>query len=120
MKKFAFSSILIVVIGSALAVLNAQQETDERAQSLPSHAECSLFGPSGPELQMSGLAAEARNRYLRSRLTQEVVSRLGSAPQADAVTLQVEAASNPGLIDQYLFGAMNANNVTPAPPSNVT
>jgi hypothetical protein len=74
------------------------------------HSECSLFGPKRETLSASGLAAEARQRYRMSELTSQVVPFL-----AKATATVTRRAAPQGVIDTYLFQAMQEAGVSPAP-----
>jgi hypothetical protein len=130
----AKSSRLLAVIaaGSSLAAggwfLAGAQEEEVKP---PGHADCSIFGP-GREKYLGG-AKEARQRYLRSIATDELVKQLGyvaSAPGATDGSLPAppgdsrtgrsgaEVWDKQGLIDTPLFSAMRDAQVRPAEKTN--
>ena len=105
--------------------LVAAQDEEERP---PDHSDCSIFG-AGRDKYLGG-AKEARQRFLRSITTDEVVKQLGYAPNApmsdvngglplppgDSRTGRSgnEAWDKQGLIDTPLFSAMREAQVRPA------
>src|SRR5262245_25681939 len=99
--------------GICLAALAVGQE-EEPQGPVVNHSECSLFGPKRESLSASGLAAEARQRYRMSELTSRVVPMLAKSSTA----VDARAADSQGLIDSYIFKAIQDAGATPAPRTN--
>jgi hypothetical protein len=82
------------------------------------HPECILFGPQynnfvSKALPLNGLSA---HRATVGALTRQVASQLAYVPP-DSRTYTFDQPARPGTIDFYIFGALQADGVTPAPPT---
>jgi hypothetical protein len=118
-------SIAIFLSVSALTLLGVR--AGDEALSIE-HADCPFFGPdhdkivqaslrgfrAGKPVRVSGRPGSSRD-FAASALTESVASSL--PPPSGPVTINVTDASAPNTIDVYLFPAMAAANVTPAPPT---
>ena len=85
------------------------------AQPGVEHADCDYFGPKHEQFAFTGLRA-SRADFSRSALTTAVSSRLARASGIRAA--ETGAPVQSGLIDQYLFQAMQDAGVTPAGPAS--
>lgn len=122
--------LAMIAAGSSLVVggwflVGAQ---DQEQELPPDHSDCAIFG-AGREKYLGG-AKEARQRYLRSITTDEVVKQLGYVvnapvseadgglplPPGDSRTGRsgAEVWDKQGLIDTPLFSAMRDAQVRPA------
>ena len=117
--KWMASASAALAAGTCLLALAPAQ--DEPQSMVVDHSECSLFGSKRDQLSGSGLASEARRRYRMSELTSQVVPLLGVAKSrfgAAVTTAGPRLAGEQGVIDTYLFKAMQDASVTPAPRTN--
>lgn len=107
--------ILIAVAGAAYS--QAPGTPDELKVE---HAECVFFGKDHDKFVGGGKGAKnaspggGAQRYALSETTEEVVAQLPKAP-AGTRTANLQNLSGAGNIDRYLFQAMQAAGVTPAP-----
>lgn len=90
----------------------AEQPAAEADDAFPSDSDCPLFGPNREHFQLRNHALG----YSSGRLTEQFSAVAKPAAQNRATSFAVAnaAGSNVNLIDQYIFAALKANNVTPA------
>ena len=108
---------------SGLAVLRADDgsvSNEFHVDQLPvEHAECVYFTGDPERFMDQGLLHQlrrGRNTYRLSALTATVTGMLSYVPP-DSRTYTFEESNPTGSIDYYIFGALKANNITPAPPT---
>jgi len=109
-----YSLLLLIVIGSAVTALPAFAQ--EEAELKAPHAECAMFGP-----KREKMAQEARQRYERSALTEQVtrlMSVSGTRSKATAKAAASDAADSGNLIDKYIYSALKNAGVNPAERTN--
>ena len=108
----------IPLLAAALASFAAQAQeppvppTDE-APLLVEHADCALFGP-----QREAFLAAAKANYRLSALTTNVSRYLPASAVNAAHAADAAAQAPQGLIDKYLFQAMQDAGVAPADRTN--
>jgi len=90
---------------SGILVMKAQDNGNGGGAAVTQHSDCALFANREKFVPKSQL-------HLQSALTTQVVSRLGSHAKSRVQSFQ--SPNTLGMIDQYLFAAMNQAGVTPA------
>ncbi len=82
------------------------------------HPECVLFGPKYNQLVANSIRPQGlmSHRQAVGALTRQVAERLAYVPP-DSRTYTFDQPAEPGTIDFYIFGALQAAGVTPAPPT---
>lgn len=108
-------------VGFALAGLVYSQQGPEDGPQLPvAHPECTFFGPDHDKYVQAGKNGSGITRHTgarRAALTVEVASALPPIP-GDSRTAANQLASSTNTIDRFIFQALQAANVQPAPPTN--
>ena len=106
-------------ISSGVAVLTLTAFVASRADDLlpVEHPECTFFSGE-PERFMDRTVRVrlmgGRGNYRLSTLTADVTRMLSYVPP-DSPTYSFDQTQQTGSIDSYIFGALKANNITPAP-----
>lgn len=113
-RSFLLIAILIALAGSSILLLRAQDALD--AQLPVSHPECVFFGPDHDKYASAGLQQSTirPSAYVLSNMTEEVVKQLPFLPSSTRSGALQQLDQIP-TIDRYLFSAMQAAGVTPAP-----
>ena len=108
---------------SGLAVIRADDgsvSNEIQVDQLPvEHAECVYFNGDPERFMDQNLRNQlqrGRKTYRLSALTAEVTGMLSYVPP-DSRTYTFDESNPTGSIDYYIFGALKANNITPAPPT---
>jgi hypothetical protein len=109
--KFGFGFLIL------LAVAAAQDGAGVPAYPV-AHAECALFGPNHNKFVAGALNPQGVTplRVKMSALTTQVSAQLSFLPPGSS-THTFDQQNQAGPIDTYIFGAMAAAGVVPAPPT---
>src|SRR5579859_2262957 len=104
-----FFSCFMILAAAALA-------QDGVPDFVVSHPECLLFGPKYNEFVSKAINLNnlTTHRAAVGALTRDVAARLAFVPP-DSRTYTFAHPSEPGTVDFYIFGALQAAGVTPAP-----
>ncbi|HLK48052.1 MAG TPA: DUF1553 domain-containing protein [Bryobacteraceae bacterium] len=105
-------------ISCFLILASAASAQDGIPDFVVPHPECLLFGPRYNEFVSKALNLNnlTPHRAAVGDLTRNVAARLAFVPP-DSRTFSFAQPSEPGTIDFYIFGALQAAGVTPAPPT---
>lgn len=101
-----------------LALLSVAAAQDGVPDYAVAHPECTLFGRKYDQLVVNALRPTGlmTHRAAVGALTRQVTALLAFVPP-DSRTYTSKQPAEPGTIDFYIFGALQANGVTPAPPT---
>ena len=102
-----------------LSTAAAQDTTLGVADYPVQHPECVFFGPDYNKLVSSAVNSNGSrsHRAGMGMLTTAVAAQLPFVPPGSR-TFTFDQQGQPGSIDSYIFGALSAAGVTPAPPTN--
>jgi hypothetical protein len=129
-RLFIFSSLTTALIATGLLTLDAQDSQNQRAEaaSATQHADCTMFGPQRERYvnqqlhslrlgRLTDQVASLRAASLGTAITlSSTTSAMPSAPGGSRTSTDQTASAN--LIDGFIFGALKAQNVTPARMTN--
>jgi hypothetical protein len=113
-----WSGVAVLTL-SGLVVIHADDSpvANEADQIPVEHADCPFFGGQPERYIDQGVLRRLRpgnGAYRLSALTTEVAGMMSYVPP-DSRTYSFDQTQQTGSIDSYIFGAMKAANVTPAP-----
>src|SRR5579883_3457294 len=104
-----------VAAGATLLCLSGWLGLRAQDTGAVAHPECSFFGPQHDKFVRSGIEGEKVAKFPLSTLTSAVAQRVSYLPQDQAAAATLPPLDSMGLIDKYLFKAMQDANVQPAP-----
>ncbi len=99
---------------AAFALVGVVRSDDDLPQYTVSHAECTFYGPDHDKF-MKGV--NSRTNHALSDLTRAVVAALPPRETSSVKQAAASPSTSTNTIDKYLFQAINAAGVTPAPPT---
>lgn len=125
MRKRSIAILVWLSAGTLVGLLGSDDDALGLGPVLPvEHAECTFFGPDhdkyvsaamrGSNFLQTGRATQ--QQFAASALTNAVTASLPPVPPGTRTGSLIDPATT-STIDRYLFQAMAAANVTPAPPT---
>lgn len=111
------------VVGEETAVLAATPEAEPLGEEeiKVDHADCAFFAPDRDKWTNEILSASRRDRFWRSKLTNDVEVMLSSGKPSRfsaAAAPERPSADARGTIDRHIFGVLESQGITPAERTN--
>src|ERR1044071_8583317 len=118
-RLLLFSGFSALIFSGFLIGQQSERPARDLDQQLPvEHPECSFFGPQRERFVTDALQRlnGGRPPHKLSDMTNKVVRALAVVP-GGSQTATFDTSHAAGSIDSYIFGDLQKNNITPAPPT---